>query len=235
MRSFYIFAVLFFIGNLGFAQVNDEPEKASNYSEPKRKGILEYGIQHSISFSTLLGQGETISEGIYEVQLNSVGTRFTPSFGGFGNYFLGENLSIQLEVLYAFYGAHFNRENVIYQDLGYFTSTDRVNYNTQYVKTPVSLKVYPVKKMYLLGGGYFSVLTHAKVYDGAYFSGGRAEYVDLNNIDVGVLGGFGFDLKIVDVAFRYNYGFSNVFLNKGNANLHNSVFELMAHWKIGRN
>lgn len=235
MRSFYIFLALISCGISGFTQFSDQPETDVVKPGFERKGLLEYGIQHSISFSSLLGEGPIITEGVYEIQLNSVGTRFTPSFGGFGNYFVGENLSIQFEIMYAFYGAHFNREKTLYQDLGYFTTTDRVNYNTQYLKIPVSLKIYPAKKLYLLGGGYFSVLTLARVYEGGYYSSNKVKYADLNNIDIGILGGFGFDFRIVSVDFRYNYGLSNVFKNKGNANLHNSIFELMAHWKIGRN
>jgi len=197
------------------------------------KGKFEFGLQHSVNFPRLIGQGPKSSFGIVEIESIPIATRFTPSFGGFGNYYISNRLSVQFEIMAAFYGSHFSKEESVYQDLGFYKTSTRETYALRYLKIPVALDYHLNDQFYVQGGGYFSVLLNAKSYDGYVSFEETAKYVHyINPIDAGLMGGFGMNTRIVRVDFRYNYGFLNVFENRGGANLHTSVFELTAHWEL---
>ena len=227
-----LFSVFTFSAFSQFAEVQNEPA----HIHVDRKGKMEFGLEHTLSFSSLIGNGPKTSFGVTETKFDPVGVRVTMSLGGFGNYYITDKMSFQFEFMFAFSGSHFKLDKTIYQDLGYFTTTTNKTYALRYVKVPLTLNYYLLDNFYFQGGGYFSALLNAKSRENHVVFGPKSEFVDnLNPVDLGVIGGVGFDARIIKLGFRYSYGFSNVFSNSGDAaNLHNSVFEVIAHWKLNK-
>lgn len=232
IKGFIILGLSIFLNGSIYAQFSDV-QKETEKQNLSKKGKLEYGFEHTLSFSSLVGVGPKTSFGVVETELVPAAFKFTMGLGGFGNYFFTDKLSLQFEFLFAFYGGNFRLESTIYQDLGYFKSNTKKGYALRYFKLPLTLNYTVSNGFYLQGGGYFSTMLSAKTYESAVVFDTDIEFVDdLNLIDVGLIGGVGFKTKVVNIGFRYNYGLSNVFSNYEPANLHNSVFELIAHWKF---
>jgi hypothetical protein len=202
--------------------------------EPERgRSIFEVGIQNSFNLSSLYGTGPQSSIGVIDSELNPSGYRLTISVGAFGNYYLTKNLSLQLEIMYAFYGSQFLMEQTIYQDLGYIKRTNNVTYAFQYIKLPLSLQYYFSKRIFVQGGGYFASLRKYKPYEFGFDGGEAINKIDhFESIDWGIITGVGLETQVVRMEFRFNYGFTNIFVNKSTADLHNAVFEIVAHWKL---
>ena len=234
MKAIITLGLVLLFGNSVWAQfgsVKNDPEKTGY----ERKGKMEFGLQHSINFVSLVGEGPTTSFGVIETKFVPVGVRLTASVGGFGNYYLTEKLSFQFEFMFAFYGSHFSLEKKVYHDLGYFESTSKKTYAMRYIKLPLTLNYLVADNFYVQGGGYFSTLINARSYENLWSFGPNVEDVNnLNPIDIGLIGGVGIETKVVRIGVRYSYGFLNVFDNYGTADLHNSVFEVSAHWKLNK-
>ena len=234
MNKHNIIAILFFLGisSVGFSQF--EAGEASNSSSPSkyRTGAFEYGLQNSFNFTSLVGQYPSTESNSRDITVTPVGTRFTFDFGMFGNYYVTEKVSVQFELNLSYMGAHTQTTQINYHDLGMYETTTSKSYALRYIKIPVTANYLISDNFYVQFGGYFSSLLSAKTFNYNYGIFDRTR-IDANPIDAGIIGGVGFDTKIVRLSMRYSYGFMNVRPEDvDDMNVKNSVFQIVAHWKI---
>lgn len=230
--AFVLFSTL---GTAAFAQFEDDPKKNQSYSSTQlHKGGFEYGLQHSINFTSLVGD-YPIKESVNSIEeMKPVGARFTFDIGMFGNYYVAEKMSIQFEFNLSYMGAHTQTTRTIYQDLGIFKDTKSESFAFHYIKIPLTLNYNLTDNLYIQGGGYFSSLLSAKKFDYYYGPFDRTKLDYIAPIDLGIIGGIGFNTKIVRISMRYNFGLVDVFNDPEypNTDLRNSVFQIVGHWLI---
>ena len=232
--NFKIYYVLLsiFIGSIiqGYSQ-ND----VGSVEQVKYAGAFEFGLQHSVNLTTLSGNNNSYKVGKNRVvELDPVGRRLTVDLGMFTNFYFSKVVSLDFEVLYSYMGAHVNKKTTLLHDLGEISGTDNESYALQYFRFPLVLKVHPSEKAFVEFGGYAATLLSAEKFYPWYTDPGysREKLNGISSFDAGLLVGVGFDLKILNLGFRYNYGLVNVFEDQGSLDLRNSMFQVVAQWKM---
>ncbi len=197
-----------------------------------KKGAFEFGLQHSINFTSLVGDYGAITYGNREEKYTPVRNRTTFDLGLFANSYLSNSLSLQFEVYYTFMGAHLQKTTSIYHELGKFEGKESESFAMDYIRLPITLNYYPSDKAFIQFGGYVaSLLSSEKFYPWEYDKT-RKTLEGVNRFDAGLMGGIGLDTKVVKLSFRYTYGLQDVFDKDENNNLRNSVLQFVAQWKL---
>lgn len=228
---YLVFSIFFGSAINGFTQ-NTNPSESNGV---KYAGSFEFGLQHSINLTTLSGKNNSYNYGQNRVvELEPVGRRLTIDLGMFSNFYITKMVSLDFEVLYSYMGAHIDKETTVLHDLGEVKGTDNESYALQYFRFPLLLKVHPSEKAFIEFGGYAATLLSAeKFYPWTVDSDYSREKLDgISSFDAGIIAGVGFDLKIVNLGFRYNYGLINVFEDQEPLDLRNSMFQIVAQWKL---
>jgi len=227
----YYFVVFFFFvaATSSFSQESSPPTATINY-----KGAFEFGFQHSINLTTLVGKNNSYRIGNRIIEINPVGRRLTFDIGMFSHLYLSRKFSIDFEILYSYMGSPIEKKTTVLHDLGEISGSENCTYAFQYFKFPVILKAHPTEKFSVEFGGYIATLLAANErYRWESGTGYSRESLDgISSYDAGIVAGVGFDMKILNLGFRYNYGLVNVFEEKGTLDLRNSVFQVVAQWKL---
>ncbi|WP_414655391.1 porin family protein [Flavobacterium azizsancarii] len=156
---------------------------AQNKTLPKSNGGLKGGYNlAAVSFD---GDGET-------------GQRHGFHVGVYGESFISESFSIQLELLYSQQGYKITNTNR--------TFTQKLDY----INAPIMLKVYPSKNFFLETGPQIGLaVSHKEEYDGFFNS--SQEY-EPNSFDWGLNFGGGFKTNSgVSLGARYHLGLGDLY------------------------
>lgn len=216
--------VFLFIISFNIKSYGQEENNANKY-----KNAVTFGVSHSLNMTSFIGTMPSYSTGNIYQTIKITSPRYTMDFGMVIDYFLNEKFSVQSEFLISFTGANFTSKKYLYNEVGKIELSEYQTYRLNYFKFPFSLNFYPNKRIYLLGGMYFSTLISADInYD--YYS--NTDVIDdVNYIDYGTLFGIGFNMPYFKLGFQYSYGLSKV-INDENSNLHNSMFQFILRFKF---
>ena len=128
------------------------------------------------------------------------------NFGVFLEMPITSRISIQPEILYSTKGAELKYNNAIAQGTGKF----RLNY----IEVPLLLKLNVTKKFDVHFGPYAAYLVNSKItnedQNGNINFENDVDEDDLNKLDFGLAGGFGFNFDGFGIGARYNYGLKTV-------------------------
>lgn len=192
---------------------------------------VKYGLKGGFSTSTFSGA-------------DSKGSNYKVGFtaGGFLNFGVSDNFSIQPEFLYSQKGAAI-------KDFPYATSTGGINTNGRYKSTLGYLDI-PIMFRYNLGeegkgfyieaGPQGSFVLHQRTFvedgNGSEIAGTRSTSTDaLNKVVIGYAGGVGYQITSgLGLNLRYTGDFSQVYKQQNSApNVHNSVFQFQVGYAFG--
>ena len=225
-KLFIVLAALFYCST-AFSQDESKP-KTSNTA-------VEFGLQHSINFTHLIGDSGPVQFTNRTEELIPLKNRTTFDLGMFAIMHVSKTFSIQPEVVYTFMGAHFQKETIFYHDVGTFSGTENISYALDYIKGTLAVNLKFNEKVFLQVGGYAASLLSAEEFYpwwGPDLDKQRTSLTNVNNFDGGILGGFGFSTKIVNLTFRYNYGLTDVFKKNEDIDLSNGVLQFVVQWKF---
>ena len=123
---------------------------------------------------------------------------------------LSDNFGLQPEIIYSSQGAQAAENSDI-----------KFAYN--YINIPLMLKYYPNENLSLQVGPQLGVLTSAKVK----FNTEDQDVKDqLENTDVAIGVGLGYENESVNLSVRYNFGMSNTAVDSGSESFPNNVLQL---------
>ena len=208
----------------------------SAYSQDKLP--VEFGIEHSINLSSLKGNGGPVVYVNREEYYEFSGNRPTFDLGMFAIVHFSDLLAIQPELAYSGAGGYFERESVIFHDLGATRGREDLAFALDYLKLNVLANIKLGTGFYFQAGGYASSLLAAEISYPWFLSNTSGEdtsiFGDVESVDYGLVGGMGLSTKIVNISFRYNYGLVDLF-QSGEfeaLELNNSALQLVFHWKL---
>jgi hypothetical protein len=185
------------------------------------------GVKGGLNLATLGGDGE------------SPDMRASFHVGGYLNFPLSDNLSIQPELLYNSVGAK-NSESDSYEEDG-FEITEKVDvvFKLNYVSIPLMMK-YSFGAINLQAGPQLSILAKAKskieyeiVVDGDLEESGSVEddVDDIKGFDVGLNVGLGADVGKLNATVRYSLGLANI-NDDSDFKTTNNVIQISVGYKI---
>jgi len=138
--------------------------------------------------------------------------------GGYAKIMLSGKIGIQPELLYNAVGAKASDPT-----LG--TITNKMNY----LSVPVFFRFNVVSKLHLLAGPQFGILLSAKSTNNT----GTYDIKDqINSSDFGGVVGAGVDFGPFNAGLRYNFGFSNISKDPFAGTTKNTVFQIVAGFKL---
>lgn len=204
--------------------------------KPSGSGI-EFGLQHSINFTSLNGDGGPIVYSNRVENYEQLRNRLTFDLGMFATIHLSKKFAIQTEAVYSYMGGHFQKRTTYLHDLGAFEGTENESLAVDYIKVILAGNVKFNEKVFFQVGGYGASLLSSEIFY-PWWEGdidkGRTHISGVRNIDAGVLGGFGLSTKVINITFRYNYGLLDVFEagDLEELNLKNGVLQFVLQWKL---
>jgi len=193
------------------------------------KNAITFGLTHSVNFTTITGSFPTKNFSNLESKVSVASPRTTFSIGMSIDYHLNKHLSLQLDFLYTYIGAHLLEKTSVYNEIGIIDNNIYYTFATSYFKFPLTLNYYPMPLLYINGGGYFAPLVSNSSYNHWYDN--REPIEDIKPFDYGFVAGFGLNLKYVKIGFQYSYGISD-FIDNESFNVHHNIFEITARWKF---
>lgn len=172
----------------GLSLTNVHAQTSSSYES-------HFGIKGGVNFSNV------ISDNIDD---KNVLTSFNA--GIYGNFQIGDILSIQPEILYSRKGGELTYDNAF--------ASGATQFKLNYIEVPLLFKVNITDSFSVHAGPYFAYLVDAQVSNNA--NGDAFDFEDnysnddFNKFDVGISAGIGFDFNSVGIGARYNYGLSTI-------------------------
>jgi hypothetical protein len=154
-----------------------------------------FGIKGGVNFSNIVSE---------DIDDNNVLTSFNA--GVYGNFPVGDILSIQPEILYSRKGGELTYDNAF--------ATGATQFKLNYIEVPLLLKVNITDNLSVHAGPYFAYLIDAQVKNDA--NGDALDFEDnynnddFNKFDAGISAGIGFDFNSIGIGARYNYGFTTI-------------------------
>ena len=132
---------------------------------------------------------------------SETGQRHAFHIGFYGESFINESLSVQLELLYSQQGYEI-------KDNG-GTFTQKLNY----INLPLMFKAYPSSNFYLEVGPQIGLaISHKESYDAGFSLFDTSQEFDPNNFDYGVNFGGGFKIDPnISLGVRYHLGLGDVY------------------------
>ena len=200
------------------------------YNDDIYKGALTFGLVNSFNLTSIVGSFPDIQTSNISQTTTASLPRFTFDIGITSDFYFNKKLSLQVDAVYTYNGAHFNSHKTIYNEIGKVESDEQFTYATSYFKFPISLVYYPKEQLYLSGGGYIAPLKNARRYT-HWYNGSSNPLVNVSSLDYGLVFGLGFNFRAVKIGFQYNYGLSNM-INDGTHNLHHSDYQVVFRWKL---
>ena len=192
---------------------------------------VKYGLKGGFNGSTFSGE-------------DSKGSEYKAGFaaGGFLNFGLSDNFSIQPELLYSQKGASI--DNQIYPTgSGTTFGTDGTAKTTLgYLDVPIMFR-YNVgedgKGFFVEAGPQGSFVLHQRSFledgGGRQVGSSQTSTDDLNKVVIGYVGGVGYQITSgLQLGLRYTGDFSQIYKqDNGAANIHNSVFQFQVGYAFG--
>lgn len=191
---------------------------------------IKYGLKGGFNGATYAGA-------------DSKGVEYKAGFaaGGFLNFGLSDNFSIQPELLYSQKGA--SRDNVSYQS-GSSTLNGTQKITLGYLDVPIMFRFNlgeEGKGFFVEAGpqGSFALHQRAFIEDGSGNKvGDTFKSTDsLNKVGIGYVGGIGYQITSgLGIGVRYTGDLSHVYkqdLNLASANVRNSVFQFQVGYAFG--
>lgn len=115
-------------------------------------------------------------------------------------------IALQPEVIYSGKGAELQYNNVF--------AEGKVKFRLSYIEVPILLRFNLTKNFSLQAGPYLSYLVNADVKSESdnepFNSQTDLDTNDFNKFDYGLAGGIEFDLNLIGIGARYNYGLANI-------------------------
>ena len=154
-----------------------------------------FGVKGGVNFSNIISE---------DIDDNNVLTSFNA--GVYGNFPVGDILSIQPEILYSRKGGELSYDSEFI--------SGKTQFKLNYIEVPVLFKVNVTDNLSFHAGPYFAYLVDAQVENDA--DGDTIDFEDdydnddFNKFDVGISAGIGYDFKSIGIGARYNYGFSTI-------------------------
>lgn len=208
----------------------------SAYSQDKTP--IEYGIEHSFNLTSLRGSGGPIEYVNRAEHYKLTGNRSTLDLGMFAIIHASELLAFQPELVYSSGGGHFQKETVVYHDLGAIRGVKDLSFKFEYLKLNLVANIKVGTGLYFQLGGYGSSTLSAKLSYPWYLlnTTGEDESIlgDIESTDFGIIAGMGLSTKVVNIALRYNHGLVDVFQSGEyeELSLNNRALQLVFHWKL---
>ncbi len=216
-----VFILIFMMNTNLFAQ---EGIKTNDY-----KDAITFGLLHTFNLTYISGTYPSQPFGNLESKTSVSAPRFTFDVGMTVDYYLSNKLSVQFDFVYTYMGAHLITKSYLYNEVGKIENKKYFTYGMDYFKFPLTLNYYPMEKLYVNGGGYFSTKISSHNYENWYDK--RNPIDDASPIDYGIVAGFGFNTAYAKIGFQYSYGI-NDFITNNDYNLHHSVFQFIVRWKF---
>lgn len=212
---------------------------AKGQDESPAKSAVEFGLQHSINFTHMLGDGGPIVYSNRVENYELIQSRVTFDLGMFATIHVSDKFAIQPEAVYTYMGGHFQKRTTYLHDLGAFEGTENESFAVDYLKAALSANIKFNDRIFFQLGGYGSSLLSAEKFYPWWETdvGNDQTRISLSGIrkfDAGVMGGFGMSTHILNLTFRYNYGLLDVF-ESGEfeaLDLSNGVFQFVLQWKL---
>jgi len=198
-------------------------------SDNNHQGAVTFGLLHTFNLTSISGTFPSKNFGNSKTKTSVSSPRFTFDLGMTVDYFISEKLSVQFDFVYTYQGAHLISKTFLYNEVGKIENKDYYTYAMDYFKFPLTANYYPMKHLYINGGGYFSTIISSSNYEYWYDKGDPID--DIKPFDYGVIAGFGFNTPYAKIGFQYSYGI-NDFISNDNYNLHHSVFQMVVRWKF---
>ena len=172
---------------------------------PAMAQSVQGGIKGGVSFSTLSGLTEVISE-VAEIDVDQ---RTNWLVGGFVKVNFGRFVAVQPEVLYVRKGAKAAATGLL---------TESVKFNLDYIDIPVLLRVQTGKSsgFYVVGGPSFGINVAAETDSSE--SGTEDISNEINN-DTGLVLGAGFDLAHILIEGRYTQSLTSIARDEGDPSI----------------
>lgn len=224
-KNFLVFSV---IATLALLAANTNSYGQDNdYSD--YKNAVTFGLAHSLHFTTISGTFPSSSIANRETKISTSSPRFTFSIGTTTDFHINKMVSIQFDFLYTYMGAHLLSKTYLYNEVGVIENKEYYTYAMDYFKFPLTVNFYPMRHIYMNGGGYFSTLISSSRYSHWYEN--REPIDDIKPIDYGIIAGFGFNTPYAKIGFQYSYGLNN-FVDNKSFDVHHNVFEFTVRWKF---
>ena len=228
--TFVITLLFLHFSNFAFAQWENLEKKDITYN-----GAVTFGLIHSVNLTTISGDFPSFSSTNRETETKKRAPRLTLDIGLTGNYYINNKVSLQMDLVYTYMGAHLTSTTDIYNEVGVIETNDYYTYAMDYIKLPLSVNIYPKEKLYVNLGGYVATNLSNSLYKFFHSDTYHVEEIEsigsVNSLDYGLLFGVGFDTKIVRLGFQYTYGLSQ-FNSEEAYSLHNNVFQIVARWNF---
>ena len=181
---------------------------------------------------------------------DSKGSEYKAGFaaGGLLNYGFTDMFSVQGELLYSQKGA--SQDGITYANgtstagIPNFSNDGTVKRTLGYIDVPVLLKVSTGedgKGLFFEAGPQGSFVMHQRTFvengSGKQIGSSQTSTDGLNKVVLGYVAGLGYQITSgVGLGLRYTGDISQVYKDAAGApNLHNSVFQLQAHYLFGGN
>ena len=172
---------------------------------------------------------------------DSKGSEYKAGFaaGGFVNFGVSDNFSIQPELLYSQKGASFDNQPYL---SGTTLKTDgTTKYTLGYLDVPIMFR-YNIgedgKGLYIELGPQGSFVLHQRVFQedggGSQVGSSYTSTDPLNKVVIGYAGGIGYQLTSgLGLGLRYTGDVSQVYKDNNGPNVHNSVFQFQVGYAFG--
>lgn len=216
-----------FLSEFTFGQDNEKPSGQG----------VEFGLQHSINFTHLNGEGGPIIYSNRVENYDQLRSRLAFDLGMFATIHLSEKFALQTEAMYSYMGGHFQKRTTYLHDLGAFEGTENESFAMDYIKAIVAGNIKFNERVFFQVGGYGASLLSSEIFYPWWevdIDKSRTHLTGIRSIDAGVIGGFGLSTKVLNITFRYNYGLLDVFESGDleELNLQNGVLQFVFQWKL---
>lgn len=174
----------------------------------------QFGIKGGVNFSNIVGgdDGNSIDD-------ENLLTSF--HIGIFTQVGLSDVFYIQPELLYTRKGTEL--------DLGLLG--DR-QLNLDYLELPIMFRIQVLETINLEAGPYAAYLLNSKITNGNSNESFNLDTDDFRKLDYGVAIGAGFDLEILEIGARYNYGLVSLSKNDNGIDARNSTLSAYLAFKF---